>query len=43
MLVEATSLPIRIIERDFDVGAFLKGGDLDIDAQAASIGVGRGG
>lgn len=30
-------------EGDFDVGAFLEGGDLDIDAQAVSVGVGGGG
>ena len=36
-------IPVCIAEGDFDVGAFLKGGDFEVDAEAAAIGIWLGG
>ena len=35
-------IAVRVVEGHFDVGTFLKGGDLDVDVQAVSIGIGLG-
>ena len=42
MLVDATSSPFESLQDHFDVGTFLKGRDLDVDAQTMPIGIGLG-
>ena len=36
-------IPIGILKGDFDVGALLEGGDFEVDAQTAAIGIWLGG
>ena len=36
-------IAIGVVKGDFDVGPLLKGGDFEVDAEAAAIGIGLGG